>query len=328
MNNYLKLMANQRLTQDEAHTFIHEIVNNLYNDVQIASCLSIINTRPIEMQELNGFANALLELCIPVETNYQCMDVCGTGGDGKNTFNISTLSAFVLAELGIKVAKHGNYGVSGTSGSSTVLEKCGYKFSADPVQINHEIDTCGISFMHAPLFHPALKKVSGIRKALASRTFFNMLGPLVNPAQTHFKFCGVFSHHLARIYHHYFQNHSEKYAIVFSYPGYDEICCTGNFKIFDTKGENIYNPIEFNLSILSSFDIYGGSSAEEAFRIFQNVAKGNGTKSQNQVVAINTAFAANLAISGEINVLYKDALNIICNGGIEKKIIQLLKLQS
>lgn len=325
MNTFLKITANQRLSEQESYAFIGEITEGKFNDAQIAACLAIINNRPIELQEIKGFTNALLDLSVPVKTDNECMDVCGTGGDGKNTINISTLSSFVLANMNIKIAKHGNYGISSASGSSTVMEKLGYKFHDKASQVNYELNTCNISFLHAPNFHPALKKVGPIRKALGTRTFFNMLGPLVNPAKPKFRYCGVFSHQLARTYHHYLKQTKYQYGVVFSYNGYDEICNTSNFKYFSRFNEGIYKPEDFNLKKIEPLDIFGGKNAEDAFKEFNKIAEGKGTAEHNQVIALNSAFAAQLMYKKSINELYSEAMEIIQKGLIKEKINQLIK---
>ncbi len=292
MKKYLKkLYDSHTLTKQEAREVLLLISEGKVNPAEVASLLTVYLMRPINVEELCGYRDVLLELCIPVSIKKETIDVCGTGGDSKNTFNISTLSAFVAAACGVPVAKHGNYGVSSVSGSSNVLEYLGYKFTANVDALNKQLDTYNICFMHAPLFHPALKAVGSIRKEMGMKTFFNMLGPLVNPAKTTHKMVGVYNLELARVYHYLLQKENQKYCIVHSLDGYDEISCTSNFKVYSPQGEQVVNPQEFNLPILKEEDLFGGNTVEEAATIFMNVLQNKGTKEQSNVLAINSAYA-------------------------------------
>ena len=292
MKKYLKkLYDSQTLTKQEAREVLLLISEGKVNPAEVASLLTVYLMRPINVDELSGYRDVLLELCIPVSIEKDTIDVCGTGGDSKNTFNISTLSAFVAAACGVPVAKHGNYGVSSVSGSSNVLEYLGYKFTANVDALNKQLDAHNICFMHAPLFHPALKAVGSIRKEMGVKTFFNMLGPLVNPAKTTHKMVGVYNLELARVYHYLLQKENQKYCIVHSLDGYDEISCTSNFKVYSLLGEQIVRPQEFNLPILKEEDLFGGNTVEEAATIFMNVLQNKGTKEQSDVLAINSAYA-------------------------------------
>jgi anthranilate phosphoribosyltransferase len=292
MKKYLKkLYDSQTLTKQEAREVLLLISEGKTNPAEVASLLTVYLMRPINVDELSGYRDVLLELCIPVSIEKETIDVCGTGGDGKNTFNISTLSAFVAAACGVPVAKHGNYGVSSVSGSSNVLEYLGYKFTDNVDVLNNQLDKNNICFMHAPLFHPALKAVGSIRKEMGVKTFFNMLGPLVNPAKTTHKMVGVYSLELARVYHYLLQKENQKYCIVHSMDGYDEISCTDNFKIYSPNGEQVVSPQQFNLPIIKEKDLFGGNTVEEAATIFTNVLQNKGTKQQTDVLAINSAYA-------------------------------------
>ena len=248
--------------------------------------------RNITVGELEGFRDAMLELCVPVEFDgFDVIDLCGTGGDGKNTFNISTLASFVAAGADVKVAKHGNYGVSSVSGSSNVLEYFGHKFTNDIDALKKQMDESNICFLHAPLFHPAMKNVAPIRRELGVKTFFNMLGPMVNPAKPQAQMVGVFSLELQRLYGYLYQQTDKRFAIVHALDGYDEISLTGDFKMITDEEEAVASPNSLNMKTLKQADIFGGDTLEEAAKIFEQVISGEGTEAQNNVVVANAAMA-------------------------------------
>jgi anthranilate phosphoribosyltransferase len=248
--------------------------------------------RSISIEELQGFRDALLELCVPFEADQKdLIDIVGTGGDGKNTFNISTLACFIVAGAGHKVAKHGNYGATSISGASNVMEQLGYKLKNNPDQLKKEIDKANFCFMHAPLFHPALKTVAPIRKNLGVRTFFNMLGPMVNPARPDFQLIGVYNLEMARIYNYMLQQTGQRFTILHSLDGYDEISLTGDTKVITNEGEKILTPEQLGKRMVMAEDIYGGNTVEEAARIFMRIMHGDGTWAQNAVVLANAAMA-------------------------------------
>jgi len=282
------LYEHKTLSKEIAKEVLVNIASAKYNSSQVASFMSVYLMRPITVEELSGFREAMLELCLKIEfrTN-ETIDIVGTGGDGKNTFNISTLSCFVVAGAGIKVTKHGNYGVSSVSGSSNVLEAIGYKFTNEKIVLQNQLDEAGLCFMHAPLFHPAMKNVAPIRKELGVRTFFNMLGPIVNPCFPKYQLLGVYNLEMARLYNYLLQNTNSEYAIVHSLDGYDEISLTGNYKIISREVEKIFEP-EIKLQ---QKDLFGGKSVEESAKIFLKVLQGEGTKAQNEVVIANSALA-------------------------------------
>ena len=287
-----KLFEQQRLTKDEAKEALIQIANEQFNASQMASFLTVFLMRPISVNELTGFREALLELAVKVDlSDFNTIDLCGTGGDGKNTFNISTLTSFIVAGTGNKVAKHGNYGVSSVSGSSNMLEYLGYKFTNDEAVLKKQIDKANICFLHAPLFHPAMKAVGPIRKELGMKTFFNMLGPLVNPSRPQNQLVGVFNLEVARIYNYLLQQTADNYGIVYSLDGYDEISLTSGFKLFTKDNEQLIIPEELGLKRVEQSEIYGGNSVEEAAKIFISILKGNGTEAQNNAVLVNAAFA-------------------------------------
>jgi len=293
MKNILnKLFDQQRLTKSEAKKVLVEIAEEKFNTSQLASFLTVFMMRPISVDELNGFREALLELAIKVDlSDFNTIDLCGTGGDGKNTFNISTLTSFVVAGTGNKVAKHGNYGVSSVSGSSNMLEYLGYKFTNNEDILKKQIDKANICFLHAPLFHPAMKAVGPVRKELGMKTFFNMLGPLVNPSMPNNQLVGVFNLEIARVYNYLLQDQSTNYGVVHSLDGYDEISLTSPFKLFTKNNEQIINPEELGLKRLMQSEIFGGNSVEEAAKIFVSILDGKGTEAQNNAVLANAAFA-------------------------------------
>ena len=288
--NYL--FEHKSLPRVQAKEVLLNISNGLYNESEIASFITVYLMRSITIDELQGFRDALLELCVKVVLGSDdLIDIVGTGGDGKNTFNISTLSCFIVAGTGIKVAKHGNYGSSSISGSSNVMEALGYTFKNDNSALKRELEVANICFLHAPLFHPALKAVGPIRKNLGVRTFFNILGPMVNPAFPKFQLVGVYSLEMARIYNYLLQAGGNPFTIIHSLDGYDEISLTGDTKVITHEGEKIISAEELGKRTVSPTDILGGNSVEEAAKIFMKIISGNGSWAQNAVVLANSAMA-------------------------------------
>lgn len=280
------------LSKDEAKNVLVNISNGSYNPSQISAFLTVYMMRSISIEELSGFREALLELCIRVDLSaYNTIDLCGTGGDGKDTFNISTLASFVAAGAGIKVAKHGNYGVSSISGSSNVMEKLGIKFSNENDFLERSIDKAGICVLHAPLFHPAMKNVGPIRKELAVKTFFNMLGPMVNPSFPKNQLVGVFNLELARMYAYLYQNTDVNFTILHSLDGYDEVSLTSPTKIITSSMEGMLSNESFGIRLLSQSEIEGGKTIDESAQMFTDIISGKGTEAQNNVVCANTGMA-------------------------------------
>lgn len=287
-----KLFDQQNLTKTEAKEVILQMASNVYNNAQLASFLTVFMMRPIAVSELAGFKEALLELAIKINlSDFNTIDLCGTGGDGKNTFNISTLTSFVVAGTGNKVAKHGNYGVSSVSGSSNMLEYLGYKFTNNESVLKQQLDNANICFLHAPLFHPAMKVVGPVRRELGVKTFFNMLGPLVNPSEPQNQMVGVFNLEVARIYNYLLQESNKNYGIVYSLDGYDEISLTSGFKLLTKHNEELITPEDLGLKRLQQSEIFGGDSVAEAAKIFVSILNGEGTEAQNNAVLANAAFA-------------------------------------
>ncbi len=287
-----KLTAHLSLSRDEAKMVLLDIGKGRYNEIQIASFLTVFMMRLVTVDEMLGFRDALLELCLHTDlSDFETIDLCGTGGDGKNTFNISTLSSLVVAGAGVKVAKHGNYGVSSSCGSSNVMEYFGYKFTNDRDTLLRHLRDAGICFLHAPLFHPAMKNVAPVRRELAVKTFFNMLGPLVNPSFPPNQIAGVFSLETARLYHYIFQQTEKRYTVLYSLDGYDEISLTGDFKMISNSGESLLAPEDIGFRKLESIDLLGGSTVEESASIFLSILQGKGTEAQNDAVIANSGMA-------------------------------------
>ncbi|MBO9572557.1 MAG: anthranilate phosphoribosyltransferase, partial [Chitinophagaceae bacterium] len=272
------LFEHKTLTREQAKNVLVNISRGTYNESEIASFITVFLMRSITIAELEGFRDALLELCLKVDLNgYPVMDIVGTGGDGKNTFNISTLACFIVAGAGQKVAKHGNYGATSISGASNVMEMLGYKFKTGSDQLKKEIEEANICFLHAPIFHPALKTVGPIRKNLGVRTFFNMLGPMVNPASPAFQLVGVYNLEMARIYNYLLQQAGSAFTIIHGIDGYDEISLTNDTKVITANGEKIMTPEQLGKRMVNASDIYGGNTPEEAAKIFLKVIQGKGT---------------------------------------------------
>ncbi|WKK59146.1 anthranilate phosphoribosyltransferase [Sphingobacterium sp. BN32] len=285
------LFEYKSFTRKEAYDILTNIATGKYDSHQIAAFMTIYGMRSIRVEELGGFRDAMYDLCNKVEfKGYDLIDMCGTGGDGKNTFNISTLASFVVAGAGYHVAKHGNVGVSSGCGSSNVMEYLGYQFTNDQNELQAQLERSNICFLHAPLFHPAMKTVAPIRRALSVKTFFNMLGPLTNPANPKFQSVGVFSLELARLYAYLYQGTDKQYSIMHALDGYDEISLTGDFKIITNAGENYYTPEEIGFSPINAADLAGGDTVEDAAKIFRKIIQGEGTDEQNNTVLANAAF--------------------------------------
>jgi anthranilate phosphoribosyltransferase len=291
----LKLLDYQYLSREESRELLRAIVSGLVPEAQLASIITIFLMRSISVDEVLGFREALMEMRVPIDlSDYKAIDIVGTGGDGKNTFNISTTASFVVAGAGYPVVKHGNYGATSVSGSSNAMEKQGVKFTTNLDILRKSLDEASIAYLHAPLFSPALKAVASTRKSLGVRTFFNVLGPLVNPVEPEYQLLGVYNLSLSRLYRYIYQANNKKFSIVHSMDGYDEISLTGDFKVISNNGEHLYQPEELGLGKIKEEDIYGGETIEEAVSIFNAVLNGKGTSAQTNVVVANAAFAIQL----------------------------------
>jgi len=317
------LFEHKTLTRSEAEEILTNTAQGSYSDSEVAAFLTVYLMRSITVEELSGFRDALLNLCIRVDlSDFDTIDVCGTGGDGKDTFNISTITTFVLAGAGAKVAKHGNYGVSSGCGSSNIMEQLGYKFSSDPDKLKKEIDRSGVCFLHAPLFNPAMKNVGPVRKALKVKTFFNILGPMVNPSFPKKQMVGVFSLELARIYNYLFQQDRKEFTILHSLDGYDEVSLTSDFKVISNKNEQILSPESFDMKTVRPEELHNGNSVPEATKLFVSILEGNGTKTQNNVVLANSALGLQLYYQKKD---LKECLEMARDSLIGKKALNAMK---
>lgn len=323
------LFEHKTLSREQAKEVLLNIGKGIYNEHEITSFMTVYLMRSITIEELQGFRDALLELCISVNLNgMEVMDIVGTGGDGKNTFNISTLACFIVAGAGQKVAKHGNYGASSISGASNVMEQLGYKFKNDQQRLKKEVEETNICFLHAPLFHPALKTVGPIRKNLGVRTFFNMLGPMVNPASPAFQLVGVYNLEMARIYNYLLQQTGKAFTIIHSLDGYDEISLTNDTKVITNEGEKVMTPEQLGKRSVTATDIYGGNTVEEAAKIFATILRGEGSWAQNAVVLANAAMA--LHCTGKYKTYeeaYASAVTSLESGKANQSLQKLVSLQ-
>ncbi len=329
MKNILnKLFDHQVLSRDEAYDTLLRISRGEFNHVQVAAFTTVYNMRAVSVDELRGFRDALIELALPIDLQgRESIDIVGTGGDGKNTFNVSTLSSVVVAGAGYAVTKHGSYGVSSAVGSSDVLLALGYEFTSDADQLRRQLDAAGICFLHAPLFHPALKEVVPVRKQLGMKTFFNMLGPLVNPAQPTHQLYGTFSLELSRVYQYLMQQSGRRYTIVYALDGYDELSLTGPARVRTNEREHLLHPGDLGLPTLTQDDLFGGDTAQEAREIFLNVLNNEGTPAQLDVVAANAGLAIHTIKPGQsLTDCVAEARESIASGRAKRKLETLLSL--
>jgi len=323
------LFEYKSLTRQQAYEILLQISKGIYNEHEITAFMTVYLMRSVTIDELLGFRDALLGLCLPFDVDgTSVIDIVGTGGDGKNTFNVSTLACFVVAGAGKKVVKHGNYGASSVSGASNVMEQIGYKLKNNTDDLKKELDKANFCFLHAPMFHPALKTVGPIRRNLGMRTFFNMLGPLVNPARPGVQLIGVYNLEMGRIYNYILQQSPLKYTIVHSLDGYDEISLTNDTKVITHTGEQMLSPMDLGKRLVSQEDIYGGDTVAEAASIFLKILNGNGTWAQNAVVLANAAMA--LYSTGDFNNYeesYQLAVESLESGKAFQTFQQLIALQ-
>lgn len=320
-----QLFEHKSLDKETARNILTNLARGKYNHSQVAAFLTVYLMRSITVEELEGFREAMLDLCIRLDLDgHNAIDLCGTGGDGKDTFNISTSASFIVAGAGQKVAKHGNNGVSSACGSSNLLAHFGYSFTNERDKLLRQIDEAGICFLHAPLFHPAMKNVAPIRKDLGVKTFFNMLGPMVNPSFPDKQLAGVFNLELLRLYAYLFQNQQKSFVVLHSLDGYDEISLTGPFKVIGPDGEKIYQPEELGFTKHAPSDLSGGGSIEESARIFLNLLEGKGTKAQNEVAIANAGFALYCAGKGTLEESIAKAKESLESGMAMQKFKKLI----
>jgi len=323
------LFEHKTLSREQAKDVLLNISKSVYNEHEVTAFMTVYLMRSITIEELQGFRDALLELCVRVDMEeYKTLDIVGTGGDGKNTFNISTLSCFIVAGTGQKVTKHGNYGATSVSGASNVMEQLGYKFKNDTAKLKKEVAEANICFLHAPLFHPALKAVAAIRKNLGIRTFFNMLGPMVNPAFPQYQLVGVYNLEMARIYNYLLQQTGRAFTIIHSLDGYDEISLTNDTRVITNKGEKVMTPQQLGKRSVNATDIYGGNTVEESAKVFAKILKGEGTWAQNAVVIANAAMALQCTGNYEsYNDAYAAAVESLESGKANEVLMKLVSLQ-
>jgi len=323
-----KLFDHNYLEYEESKKVLKEISSKKYNDSQVASFLTVFKMRNPSVQEIEGFRDALLDLCVKIDlsSDFETIDLCGTGGDGKNTFNISTISSFVVAGAGYKVTKHGNYGVSSSCGSSDVLQQLGIKLSNDDGYLKKCLDKGNFCYLHAPLFHPAMKNVAGVRRELEFKTFFNILGPLVNPLQPKNQLCGVYNLEISRLYGYVFENSKKNYSILYSLDGYDEISLTSDFMKISRNDSTINSPDYFGFNKINPDEIKGGESIKDSASIFTKILENEATKSQTDVVLANSAIAIQTITSKTIDECLSIAKQSIDSGSALNclKKIQLL----
>ena len=323
-----KLFDHNYLEYEESKKVLKEISSKKYNNSQVASFLTVFKMRNPSVQEIEGFRDALLDLCVKIDlsSDFETIDLCGTGGDGKNTFNISTISSFVVAGAGYKVTKHGNYGVSSSCGSSDVLQQLGIKLSNDDGYLKKCLDKGNFCYLHAPLFHPAMKNVAGVRKELEFKTFFNILGPLVNPLQPKNQLCGVYNLEISRLYGYVFENSKKNYSILYSLDGYDEISLTNDFMKISRNDSTINSPDYFGFNKINPDEIKGGESIKDSASIFTKILENEATRSQTDVVLANSAIAIQTITSKTIDECLSIAKQSIDSGSALNclKKIQLL----
>jgi anthranilate phosphoribosyltransferase len=311
-----KILEHHQLTYHEAKELISTINQGLFNEYQLVAILSGLQMRGVSLEELRGFQDALLELAVPIDLSaYDGIDVCGTGGDGKNTFNISTTTALILASMGYKVIKHGNYGVSSLSGSSNVLESLGFTFKQTQDELEKELEETNLVILHAPLFHPTLFQVGKLRKELGVRTFFNCLGPLVNPAKPSYQLTGTFSLELARIYPFLLNEKRKNFKVTYGLDGYDELTLTANTKVLGKFEDTIYNHSTFSLpEKIAPEKLHGGTNQQEAAKIVVQILKGSAPDVHKQLIAANVASAIHCIAGGTLLDEYHRALEHISAG--------------
>lgn len=322
------LLEHKSLSRDMAKDVMLKIGNGDFNEAEIAAFVTVYLMRKIAIAELLGFQDALLEMVTPIQLEQKIFtDIVGTGGDSKKTFNISTLSAFLIAGAGYNVVKHGNYGVTSVSGSSNVLEYLGYQFSNGNNKLQRELTETNICFLHAPLFHPALKKVANIRKQLGLRTIFNLLGPIVNPAYPSHTVIGVYNVEIARYYNYVMQQNNAAYTIIHTLDGCDEITLTDDSKIITRYGEKIMSPEELGKRTTKYNDLHSGDTIEEAASIFMKILEGNGTWAQNAVVFANAAIAIQNISGLDYQSSFQKAIESLESGKAQVQFKKLMELQ-
>ena len=310
-----KIIENNYLTTTECQAIIHSIAEETIHPEQVVAILTGIQFRGIQLEEIQGFRSALLELALPITISNNAIDLCGTGGDGKNTFNISTTTSLVMAAMNYKVIKHGNYGVSSSCGSSNVLEELGFRFSNESHTLQNQLDTLNICFLHAPLFHPTLKKVASIRTNLGIRTIFNSLGPLVNPCQPTHQMTGTYSLELAKIYHHVLKNERENYKVMYGLDGFDELTLSNSTRLLGKREDVIRSAKNYNVAPINSERLHGGKTLYHSAKMVKEIIAGKGSEEQTNVIAANCAEAITcINPSIELMDAFNESLTFIRSG--------------
>jgi len=322
-----RLTHYEHLSREEAKQIIYNIAEGEINQSALTVILAVFMMRNIRMEELEGFRDGLLDLSVKVDlSGYDTIDLCGTGGDGKHTFNISTLASFVVAGAGFQVAKHGNFGVSSLSGSSDIMERIGVNFSNDEGFLKTCLEQAGICFLHAPLFHPVMKHVAGIRRDLGVKTFFNTLGPLTNPSRPKNQMIGVFDFELLRMYTYIFQKENSNFAVLHSLSGHDEISLVTETKVVSKDYEIMVSASDLGVDSVVDEDLFGGNSNNQAVRIFMDIIQGNGTEAQNNVVCANAGMAISLMQKCSIVEGFERAKESLNSGKAYDSLKNLLKI--
>ncbi len=317
------IAGGSNLSREELRIVMINITKEAYRPEQIAALLMGLQMKGITAEELLGLRDGLLETGTKVDLSpYKPLDIVGTGGDGKNTFNISTCACFVVAGAGYKVAKHGNYAATSVSGASSVLENHGVSFSKSPGRILESLEKCNMTYLHAPFFANGMKFVVPVRKSIGVPTCFNLLGPLINPCRPKYQLLGVADLRQMRLYNSVLQQTDVEYGIINSTDGYDEISLTGPFKVLTRSDERVYAPADLGLPQIRQEELYGGDSARKAMKIFDSVLEGTATESQTNAVLANAAFAIKLVESGKS---VAECLDIARESLESKKALQALQ---
>ena len=320
------LISGENLSYEEALEAILQIGSGKVNDSQTAAFLMGIQQKGISVEELAGFREGMLSLALDLGfEDIEAMDVCGTGGDGKDTFNISTTSAFVVAGAGVKVAKHGNHGVSSAVGSSTVLEHLGVLFTNDKDFLRKKLEYAGICYLHAPLFHPAMRAVATVRKELGIKTFFNILGPLLNPAKVKSQLTGVSDLGTFGLYQQLFSRQKGNFGVVHALDGYDEISMTGDFRVATKEYDKTYRTEDTTLEKVLESELSGGSTLEESGEILLNILKNEGTKAQSSAVLANAGLAISIAKNIDLEEGIRLAKESLEQGESYKSFLRLIE---
>ena len=291
MKDYLtRVLRQERLSREETKDILTGITRDAYPAEQITALLTAIQMRGVTVDELLGFRDGILETGVqaPLDCD-RYIDVVGTGGDRKNTFNISTTACFVIAGAGYKVAKHGNYAATSVSGASNVIALHGVRFTSDLDTLNRSLHEAGIVYLHAQLFAKAMKHVAPIRKALQFPTVFNLLGPLVNPSHPKAQLLGVANLDQMRLYAQVYQRLGIDYG-------------TGDFKVSTNQYERVFSPADLGMQVALPEELQAGATEEEAAAIFDSVLNNTCLPAQKNIVVANAAFGIQVMERGQKSI--------------------------